>query len=158
MGETPNQFYYYQINYNISCVCLSIKEKSLLFFFALTYTLLVSHEGDNTLLSPPQLFSRRRQPFTFSFLTISSKAATLFSLSISHYIFSLPIRRTLGSKPSNSLQYSLFIRLLFLFPTRLGTHYSFNKEQTFLLHQKTIFPSTQRKSKLNFPSSTRKPN
>ena len=40
--ETPNQFHYYQINYNISYVCLTAKKKPLLlffFFFLLSHTL-----------------------------------------------------------------------------------------------------------------------
>ena len=40
-GQTSNQFYYYQINYNNSSVCLTIKEKSLLFFFTLKAFVLV---------------------------------------------------------------------------------------------------------------------
>ena len=42
MGQTPNNFTIYQINYNNSCVCLKAKERSLLFFFALTHTPFVS--------------------------------------------------------------------------------------------------------------------
>ena len=37
-GQTPNQFIICQINYNNSCVCLTAKKKSLIFFFALTHT------------------------------------------------------------------------------------------------------------------------
>ena len=59
MGQTLNQFHYYQINYNISCICLMAKEKYLLFFFGshtlslcLTAkeTLALTHS--NTLLPP----------------------------------------------------------------------------------------------------------
>ena len=69
MGQTRNQFYYYQINYNISNTCFIFKEKTLFFFFALTqtlslcltakekpflllHTLIIYLEGNNTLLSP----------------------------------------------------------------------------------------------------------
>ena len=77
--------------YNISCVCLTVKEKFLLFFFTLTYTLLMSHEGNNILLSPPWLSSQRRQPFALSSLAISSKVASRkpFFLSRFHSLFSL---------------------------------------------------------------------
>ena len=50
-GQTLNQFTIYQINYNNSCVCFIVKEKSLLFFFT-THTLSISLKSSNTLLSP----------------------------------------------------------------------------------------------------------
>ena len=79
------------------------KEKSLLFFFALTHTLIISFKGGNTLLSPLQLSSRRQQPFALSPLAIFLKVAipctllplvflpseNLFSLSWFHALFSL---------------------------------------------------------------------
>ena len=70
MGQTPNQFHNYQINYNISCICLMTKEKYLLFFYGsntlslcltvkekhlLSHTLVICLEGGNTLLPPLQL-------------------------------------------------------------------------------------------------------
>ena len=42
--QTSNQFHYSQINYNISCVYLTVKEKYLFFFFTLTHTLFVSSQ------------------------------------------------------------------------------------------------------------------
>ena len=62
MRETPNQFHYYQINIQFTYIYLTAKKKFLLFFFALTYTLLVSHKGDNILLSPPWLSSQGDNP------------------------------------------------------------------------------------------------
>ena len=50
MGQIPNQFHYSQINYNISFVCLTTEEKSLLFFFSITYTLCVSRLNKNLLV------------------------------------------------------------------------------------------------------------
>ena len=41
----------YQINYNNSCVCLTAKEKSLLFFL-LSHILIISLKDGNSLLSP----------------------------------------------------------------------------------------------------------
>ena len=92
------------------------KEKSLLFFFALTYTIFVTflfffalthtnyisrRQQYFTLsslaffsssfsfpYSSPWLSSQRQQSFTLSFLAIFSKAATFFSLGFTVYILS----------------------------------------------------------------------
>ena len=51
MGQTPNQFTIYQINYNNSCVCLTVKEK-IYIYILLSHTLIISLKDSNTLLSP----------------------------------------------------------------------------------------------------------
>ena len=70
-GQTPNNFTIYQINYNNSCICLTVKEKSLLFSFALTHTFFVS---------------QRQQHFAPSSLTVSSMVVTLYSLLFGYLI------------------------------------------------------------------------
>ena len=83
-GKTPNQFHYYQINYNILCIYLTAKEKYLLFFFGshtlslclmakekhlLSHTLVICLKCGNTLLPPLQL----------SFILLSLFQVTLIS-------------------------------------------------------------------------------
>ena len=124
--ETLNQFHYYQINYNIFCVCLMVKENLssfffffFFFFFALTYILFVFYKCDNTLLSPSWLSPQRRQPFALFSLAISplrrqpfalssfaifSKAATLYSLLLGYshpkiHFFSLLISHSIFPLP-----------------------------------------------------------
>ena len=129
------------------------KEKSLLFFFTLTHSLLISFKGGNTLLSHFYFilhtylswlstfslsgsFLATLSSFSFlcgflflcsctyslcllegssTLLSLSScvppKRISLFSLLVLRSIFPFPIGRTLGPKPSNSLQHCLFIRL-----------------------------------------------
>ena len=70
-GQTLNNFTIYQINYNNSCICLTVKEKSLLFSFALTHTFFVS---------------RRQQHFSPSSLIVSSMVVTLYSLLFGYLI------------------------------------------------------------------------
>ena len=75
-GQTLNQFtiiksiiiifFFWRNNYNNSCVCLTVKEKYLLFFFALT------HIND---------LYQRRQHFTLSFLFFVSMHISLSWLS-----------------------------------------------------------------------------
>ena len=55
------------------------------------------------LLSLLWLSFQKRQHFTLSSFLRSSQAKTSFSLLVSRSIFPLPIGRTFGSKPSNSL-------------------------------------------------------
>ena len=113
------------------------KEKSLLFFFTLTHTLIISFKGNNILLSP-FYFLFHEQFFLLAVFSLSSSLlGTLsillcdnpcycslfskvavpysllplvflpsenpFSLLVLRSIFPLPIGRTLGPKPSNSL-------------------------------------------------------
>ena len=112
----PNQFHYYQINYNISCVYLTAKEKYFLFFFAFTYTIFVTFLFFFTLThtnyisrrqqcfalsslaffsssfsfpcSSPRLSSRRKQHFALSSLAISQAKIYFFSLGFTLYILS----------------------------------------------------------------------
>jgi len=76
MGQTQNQFHYYQINYNISNICFIFKEKTLFFFFALTHTLFVSHSQRKTFfaLTHTNHLSRRQQHFAISSLTLFSSS------------------------------------------------------------------------------------
>ena len=48
---TSSESIHYQINYNNSCVCLKVKEKSLLFFFTLTHTNYLSQRQQHFVLS-----------------------------------------------------------------------------------------------------------
>ena len=75
----------------------------LVYVSRLSHTLIISFKGSNILLSPPRLFSRRRQPFALPSLAIFLKTAipctllplaflpskNLFSLSWFHALFSL---------------------------------------------------------------------
>ena len=100
-GQTSNQFHYYQINYNISYVCLTVKKKksllffftlahihslcvsrpkkkNLFFFFALIHTLLWLTVKEKPswyyLLSHTLILSREQQHFALSSLTIFSSS------------------------------------------------------------------------------------
>ena len=185
-----NLSYFSFLSYTLS-LCFTTKEKSS-YFSLLSHALSLCLEGGNTSLSPPWLSHRRRQysllsppwlsprmwqSFTLSFLSISSKVATLcsllltyllegnnpllsspscippkqksffFSLLISRSIFPLSIGRILGPKPSNSLYLCLFIRLFFLFPLELRIHYFFFNKEQTFLPHQIIV----------FPSTQRKP-
>ena len=97
IGQTSNQFHYYQpitislvyvswlkekisyfslLSHTLS-LCLTAKDKKK---FLCSHTLIIYLEGSNHLLSPPWISSWRRQPFTLSSLDIFLKAATLCSL------------------------------------------------------------------------------
>ena len=86
-----NQFYSFCVFSKVAILC------SLLLGYLL--------EGSNSLLSSSWLSSRRRQLFALSSFLHSSqvKIFFFFSLLVSRSIFFLPIERTLGPKPSNSL-------------------------------------------------------
>ena len=72
-----------------------------------------------------------------SFPCVPPKQRSLFSLLVSHSIFSLPIGRTLGPKPSNSLQHCLFIRLFY---------YSFLNQEYITSLIRNRLPSTSKNS------------
>ena len=95
MGQTPNQFHNYQINYNISCICLTTKEKYLLFFYGsntlslrltvkekhlLSHTLVICLEGGNT---PPSSLA-----FFYSFFSFPSNSRWLSSWRWQHFVIS----------------------------------------------------------------------
>ena len=99
--QTPNQFHYSQINYNISCVYLMAKKKkSILFFFTLTHTNYLPRRWQRFALSSLVLFSfsfsfpysspwlsfQRQQYLTLSSLAIFSKVAPLYSLHLGYLI------------------------------------------------------------------------
>ena len=133
--QTLNQFCYYQLNYNISSVCLTAKEKSLFFlfffcsyrhslcvsrlkkkksYFSITHTNYLSRMQQHfalfssSLYFPhrfPWLSSRKRQHFTLSSLPIFLTAATLYSLLLD-YLF-------LAFLPSENLLFLSWIHALF---------------------------------------------
>ena len=105
MEKTPNNFIIIKSIKIILVYVSRLKKNLFFFFFSLTHTLIISFKGGNTLLSPPWLSSRRRQPFALFPLAIFLKAAipytllplafllseNLFSLSWFHALFSLAI-------------------------------------------------------------------
>ena len=118
--ESSNQFHYYQINYNISCVCFMAREESLLFFFIHTYILFTSHKGDNTLLYPPWLSSLKRQSFTLSSLAISSKAISICSLFLGYILKGgNPLLSPYWLLPSENPFFSLLVSCS-IFPLLIG--------------------------------------
>ena len=131
--QTPNNFI---IIKSISIILMYVsqflkkKKKSLLFFFTFTHThtLIISFKGNNTLLSPPWLSSRRRQPFTLFFLLHSSQVKIYF-LSLG---FTLSFPSSHMEDPwAKTIKFfvALFIyKTLLLFPLGLGIHYFFNKK------------------------------
>ena len=149
MGQTSNNFTIIK-SITIIFVYVSWLKKNLSYFSLLTHThtLIISFKGSNTLLSPPRLSSRRRQPFALPSLAIFIKAAipcTLlplvflpsknpFSLSWFHAYFPSPHREDFWAKAkAKAIAIKFFIALsiyktLLLFPLRLGIHYLFNKE------------------------------
>ena len=82
--ETPNQFHYYQINYNISYVCLTAKKKPLLllfyFFCSRIHSLYISRLKKNLLIfsllthTHTNYLSRSKQHFALAFLTFFSSS------------------------------------------------------------------------------------
>ena len=81
--QTPNQFHYYQINYNISYVCLTAKKKPLVFFLCShIQSLYVSRLKKNLLIfsllththTHTNYLSRRQQHFALSFLAFFSSS------------------------------------------------------------------------------------
>ena len=142
-GQTPNNFTIYQINYNNSCICLTVKKKiSLIFLCSHTHFLCVSKaatlcsvllnsliDGGNSLLSPLWLSHRRRKHFALSFLLRSSQAKILFfTLLVSCSIFRLLIWRTLGPKAIKFFVTLSIYKTFFLFHLGPKIHYLFNKE------------------------------
>ena len=118
--ESSNQFHYYQINYNISYVFFMAREESLLFFFALTYILFISHKGDNTLLYPPWLSSLKQQSFTLSSLAISSKAISICSLFLGYILEGgNPLLSPYWLLPSENPFFSLLVSCS-IFPLLVG--------------------------------------
>ena len=66
-GQIPNNFTIIKLITIILVYVSRLKKNLSYFFFALTHTLVISFKGSNTLLTPPQLSSRRRQPFALPF-------------------------------------------------------------------------------------------
>ena len=148
--QTLNQFYYYQINYNNSCVCLNYNFtiiKSILLFLCLL-------KGGNTLLSPHWLSPQRQQLIALSFLTIFLKASTICSLLLFRssqakiffffpslgftLYFPCPYRKDPWAK-ANAKAIKFFVALsiyktIFLFSLGLEIHYLFNKEYRLSFH------------------------
>ena len=170
MGQISNNFtiiksiiiifvYASRLKKKISLIFLCSLIHKLSFSKATTlYSLLLGYilEGSNTLLSPSSC--------------VPPKPKSIFSLLVSHFIFPLPIGRTLGLKPkpklklSNYLQYCLFIRLFCyslldqeyitsltnnLFSLGLGIHYLFNKEQISFTPRNSL-SFYDKETKINF--------
>ena len=106
MRQTSNNFTIIK-SITIILVYVSRLKKNLSYFSLLshTHTLIISFKGSNTLLSPPRLSSRRRQPFALSSLAIFLKVAIPCillplaflpreNLLVLRFIFSLPIGRS----------------------------------------------------------------
>ena len=144
--QTQNQFHYSQINYNISCVCLMAKEKSLLFFFALTHILIISQslKDGNTLLFPFYFLLHAQLSLgcllflyaapswelylTLCFLLRSSQAKIIFlSLGFMFY-FPSPHREDSWTKAIKFFIALSIYKTLLLFPLGIRIHYLFNKE------------------------------
>ena len=161
-GQTPNQFTIIK-SITIILMYVSRLNKNLFFFFFLLHTNYLSQRWQHFTLS--FLFSSPRMALSWlsslskrlplgcslnSFVRLplslfSSQRNSFFSLLVSPSIFSLPIGRTLRPKPSNSLQYYLFIRLFSysllnqeyitsLTRNKLSFH---TKEQSFLHNKET---------------------
>ena len=127
-GTNSEYFYYYQIYYNNSCVCLTVKEKNLSYFSLFSHTQIIFVKCGNTLLSPPWLFSWKRQYLTLSFLLRSSQAKISFlSLGFMLYFLS-PHRENPWAKAIKFFLALSIYKTLLLFSFGLGIHYLFNKE------------------------------
>ena len=159
MGKTPNNFtiiksitiilvYVSWLKKNLFCFSLLSLSLSLSLTHTHTHThthklflskvatlcsLLLGYllEGGNPLLSPPSLFSWRRQYLNLSFLLRSSQEKIHFlSLGFMLY-FPFPHREDPWAKTLKFFVTLSIYKTFLLFPLGLGIHYLFNKELIF---------------------------
>ena len=126
-GTNSEYFYYYQIYYNNSCVCLTAKEKnSLIFLYSHTHKLSLSNVA--TLCSLLLDYFLENGNILLSFLLRSSQAKISFlSLGFMLYFLS-PHRENPWAKAIKFFLALSIYKTLLLFSFGLGIHYLFNKE------------------------------